>query len=114
MPHIILNQKEIALLKSAVRKGDENPEFQKFLLKLDHHLKEWTGEMYLSDNTVELLQHYGCNSNKLSWKAALHSIFGRVMGDNFGSPTDSCTNLIATPKTEQTPVVEDGKNRRVV
>jgi len=114
MSHIILNQKEIALLKSAIRKGDDNPEFQKFLVLLDHQLKEWSGEIYISENTIQLIQHYGGQGGKLSWRGILHSIFGRTMGDHFGAPNDSCTKLTETGRTSPVSSDRNGKHHRVV
>lgn len=113
MAHIVLNKKEIALLKSAVRKGDENPDFQKFLVSLDQALREWTGQIFISDNMQRLIQQYG-GGGKPSWKGTLYSIFGRTMGDQFGENAETCTNLVETSKTYREPIEESHRHRRVV
>ncbi|MGB8353582.1 MAG: hypothetical protein WCD79_06825 [Chthoniobacteraceae bacterium] len=113
MSYITLNKKEIALLKSAVRRGDQNPDFQNFLVTLDHQLKEWTGQIHVSENMREMIQYYANYQGKPSWRGILHSVFGRTMGENFGKTADPSTNLIITHATVRE-VEEDHKNRRVV
>jgi len=114
MSYITLNKKEIALLKGAVRRGDENPDFQNFLISLDHQLKEWTGQIHITENSRELIRHYASSPGKPSWRGILHSVFGRTMGENFGQAPDPSTNLIITHSTVRPPLEEDHKNRRVV
>ncbi len=97
-----------------MRRGDENPDFQNFLLSLDHQLKDWNGQIHITENTRELIQHFAHQQGKPSWRGILHSVFGRTMGENFGQAPDPVTNLIITQKTVRPPVEEDSRNRRVV
>ena len=64
MPHIILTEKETALLKSAIRRGYDDPGFQNLLNELDHQLKEWTGQMFVSDKSLESIQKYASAGEK--------------------------------------------------
>lgn len=113
MPCITLNEREIALLKSAVRRGDDDPGFQKLLVTLDQHLKEWTGQIEISQNMLELIQYYGCGGGRLSWHGTLFSIFGRTMGKTLGQQSGRSGHLIDISKTPQQSPESDQKGHRV-
>ena len=106
MPYTItLNKREVALLKSAARRGDDNSHFQEFLVTLNESINDRTGQIQIDPHMLELIQKYGSDVGKLSWHGTLFSIFGRTMGDVFGRKTEQCTELIDIRKTPQ-PVPE--------
>ena len=105
---IILNKREVALLKSAARRGDDNSNFQQLLANLDQLLNDRTGQIQLDARNLELIQRYGCDTGKLSWHGTLFSIFGRTMSNVFGHQEEHCTELIDISKTPE-PVQETEK-----
>jgi len=94
MPSITLNRKEVAVLKSAVRRGESDPRFQEFLNTLDDLLNDETGHIHISDSTLNVIRRYVCVVNRPSWQGILFSIFGRTLRQAFGDST-LCTDLIA-------------------
>lgn len=103
MPDLALSNHEIAVLKSALRKGDPDPGFQELLLTLDRLLNPATGRIYLSQNTLELIQRYGYGSGNMTWKGTLYAIFGRALGETLGRKRDQTGRLtvrIETPKQD--------------
>ena len=79
MSYVTLNKVEIAVLKNTVRRGDPDLGFQELLVTLDRQLDENTGQLYVSEQTRELIVRYG--GGKLSWHGVLFAILGRTMGD---------------------------------
>lgn len=114
MSYINLNKREIAQLESAVRKGDEDEDFQELLVTLDRLLNLETGEIFIPRHIADLIQRYGGSGGKPVWRAALHSIFGRTMGETFGRKAEKSDKLIELSDDE--PPTADGgsRNRRVV
>lgn len=94
MSAVILNKREVALLKSAARRGDDNVHFQELLLKLDKLVNDRTGQIRLPPDVMELIHRYGADIGKPSWRGTLFSIFGRTMGSSFGQHPETCTELI--------------------
>lgn len=113
MPCITLNQREIALLKSAIRRGDDDPGFQKLLVTLDQQLKDRSGQIDIPQGTLELIQYYGCGGGRLSWHATLFSILGRTMGETFSQQSGRHGHLIDIRKTPQQLPESDQKGHRV-
>ena len=79
MSYVTLNKVEIAVLKNSVRRGDADAGFQELLVALDRLLDNNTGQMFISEQTLDLIKQYG--SGKLSWHGTLFAIFGRTMGE---------------------------------
>jgi len=113
MPLITLNEREIAQLRSAIRRGDDNRHFQEFLNTLGDLLDDETGKMPVSITTFELIERYGSGVGKLSWHGILFSIFGRTVPSAFGVKTERCTELIDI-KSPFGLMGAGGKNYRVV
>lgn len=98
MSTVILNKREVALLKSAARKGDDNANFQDLLFRLDKLVNDRTGQIQIPPDLMELIHRYGADVGKLSWRGTLYSIFGRTMGNSFGQHPETCTELIDIDK----------------
>ncbi len=98
MSTVSLNKREVALLKSAARRGDDNSNFQSLLQRLDKLVNDRTGQIEIPPDLMELIHRYGADVGKLSWRGTLFSIFGRTMGQSFGEHPDSCTKLIDIDK----------------
>lgn len=110
MTHITLNKREVALLQSAARKGDDNIHFQELLNKLNRLVNDRTGQIQIPPEVMDMIRRYGSDIGKLSWHGTLYSIFGRTMGGTFGSHPEKCTELIDINKTPK-PVTEDATDR---
>lgn len=80
MSYVTLNKVEIAVLKNSVRRGDSDPGFHELLVTLDRQLDENTGQLYVSEQTREMIVRYG--SGKLSWHGLLFAVLGRTLGDS--------------------------------
>jgi len=98
MSTVLLNKREVALLKSAARKGDDNAHFQEILVRLDKLVNDRTGQIQIPPDLMELIHKYGADVGKLSWRGTLFSIFGRTMGGSFGQHPETCTELIDIDK----------------
>ena len=115
MSSIVLNKREVALLKSAARRGDDNTHFQELLVKLDSLVNDRTGHIQISPDIMVLIHRYGADVGKLSWRGTLFSIFGRTMGDSFGQHPETCTELIdIDKKPKAVPGDGSGRNWRAV
>ncbi|HWB60931.1 MAG TPA: hypothetical protein VG733_15655 [Chthoniobacteraceae bacterium] len=114
MSTVLLNKREVALLKSAARKGDDNANFQELLLKLDKLVNDRTGQIQIPPDLMLLIHKYGADVGKLSWRGTLFSIFGRTMGDSFGQHPDTCTELIDIDKKPTKTSGEEDRNWRSV
>ena len=112
MPVITLNDREIAQLRSAIRRGDDNRHFQEFLNTMGELLDDDTGEMTISITTFELIERYGSGVGKLSWHGILFSIFGRTASTAFGR-SEKCTDLIDIDSGHSF-TATGGRNYRVV
>ncbi len=110
MSLLTLNKREVALIKSAARRGDDDIKFQQLLVKLDKLVNVRTGQMQIPPDVMELIQHYGADEGKLSWHGTLFSIFGRTLGDTFGRNSETCTELIDIKK-EARPVSDNSGER---
>ena len=110
MSTVILNKREVALIKSAARKGDDNPNFQELLQKLDDLVNDRTGQIQLPPDVMEMIHRYGADIGKLSWRGTLFSIFGRTMGQAFGQHPETCTELIDINKKPKA-VPDDAPDR---
>lgn len=100
MATIKLNIVEIAILKSAARKGDPDEGFAELLLTLVRLTDDATGEIFVSQNTLELIQRYGGGGGRLAWSGILFSIFGRSMGATLGRRKEESQNLIRDVRPE--------------
>jgi hypothetical protein len=109
---ITLNTKEVARLKSAIRRGETNTQFQEFLDTLNSLVDQKTGRMPVSDGTFAAIEHFGSVVNKPSWQGLLFSIFGRTLSEAFAN-TERCTELIDIGKGVITPPAPD-RNLRVL
>jgi hypothetical protein len=110
MSLLTLNKREVALIKSAARRGDDDQKFQQLLAKLDKLVNDRTGQIQIPPDVMELIQHYGADDGKLSWHGTLFSIFGRTLGNTFGRNSETCTELIDIKK-EAAPVSKDTPDR---
>jgi hypothetical protein len=110
MSLLTLNKREVALIKSAARRGDDDSQFQELLAKLDKLVNDRTGQIQIPPDVMELVQHFGADPGKLSWHGTLYSIFGRTLGATFGRNSETCTELIDIKK-EATPVSDDSRDR---
>jgi hypothetical protein len=98
MSSIVLNKREVALLKSAARRGDDNAHFQELLMRLDKLVNDRTGHIQIPPDLMELIHRYGADIGKMSWRGTLYTIFGRTMGNSFGQHPETCTELIDIDK----------------
>lgn len=115
MSYITLNQKEIATLKSVVRRGDENQGYQELLSMLDRLLNERTGEIYISTSTLAMIQRYGSGeTSRPNWRGTIFAIFGRTMGDDLGGDLDKNGHLIKVETPEPPKETASKIYRRVV
>jgi hypothetical protein len=110
MINIVLNKREVALLQSAARKGDDNIHFQQLLSKLSKLVNDRTGQIQIPPDVMQMIHRYGSDIGKLSWHGTLYSIFARTMGETFGSHPEKCTELIDINKTPK-PVTEEATER---
>ena len=110
MSMVLLNKREVALLKSAARKGDDNVHFQELLLKLDKLVNDRTGWIQIPPDLMILIHKYGADVGKLSWRGTLFSVFGRTMGNSFGQHPETCTELIDIDRKPRT-VTNDAPDR---
>ena len=99
MSTVTLNKREVALLKSAARRGDDNSNFQSLLARLDKLVNDRTGQIEIPPDLMELIHRYGADVGKMSWRGTLYSIFGRTLGHSFGEHPETCTELIDINKT---------------
>jgi hypothetical protein len=93
MSNLTLNKVEIAMLKGAVRRGDSDQNFNELLMTLDGLLNEKSGQMYVSQNTLDLIQKFGLGPGTRTWRAILHGVFARSLGDQFGRVQDESGKL---------------------
>lgn len=93
MATVKLNDVELAILKSAARKGDADQGFTELLLTLVRLTNDATGEIFVSQNTLELIQRYGGGGGRLGWSGTLFSVFGRSMGATLGRKKEESHNL---------------------
>ena len=112
MQSITLNKKEVARLKSAIRRGETNSQFQELLDTLDGLLNEETGQIHISDKTMASIERFGSVVNKPSWQGILYSVFGRTLREAF-SNSERCTELIDIGKGKISAVTPE-RNYRVV
>lgn len=99
MPHLTLTPQEVAMLKSAARKGDPDAGFQELLTTLEALVDGSSGRMFVSQNTLELVQRYGAGSGSLTWQAILFRVFARTLGDSLGRKRDE-TGRLTKPACE--------------
>ena len=97
MANVTLSKTEMAILRNAARKGDTDMGYQELLMTLNGLLEESTGNLYISQTTLDLIQRYGAGGcSKLSWQGTLHSIFKRSFGESLGRKRDDSGRLIQT------------------
>jgi len=114
MRSISLNTKEVARLKSAIRRGEYNCQFHDFLDTLDTLLNEQTGRIDISENTFHSLQRFASVVARPNWQAILYSIFGRTLRTAFGN-IERCTELIEIGGGVPPAVIaENNRNVRVL
>jgi hypothetical protein len=98
MPKIALTKEEIALLKGAARRGDVDSGFQELLQTLCNLLDSETGEIFISQHTMAIVQLYGTGSGHPTWRGLLRCIFQRTLGDDLGRRRESSGRLIQKAK----------------
>jgi hypothetical protein len=113
MSYIKLNIRELAQLESAVRKGDEDEGFQELLLTLERLTDSDSGEIFIPRHIADLIQRYGGSGGKPIWRATLHAIFGRSMGETFGRKPEKSDRLIEL-QDDDAARNSNPRNRRVV
>jgi hypothetical protein len=116
MSYINLNKREVALLESAVRRGDEDEGFEELLITLVRLTNIDSGEIFIPKPMLSLIQRYGGSSSKPVWRATLHSIFGRSMGESFGRKAEKSDRLIELQDEAAAEAARQNaaRNRRVV
>lgn len=100
MANLNLNPVEVAILRSASRRGDPDDNYSDFLLTLNGLCDGKTGGMYVAKNTLEDIQSYGLDRKNPRWQATLFSIFRRTLGEKLGRDQDLSGPLLEREKSQ--------------
>jgi len=94
MANLILNEVEVAILRSEARRGDQDEGYSDFLQTLDSLCDSQNFGMHISKNTLTQIQEYGLDRKNPRWQAILMSIFRRTLGEQLGRERDEGGSLI--------------------
>ncbi len=84
MANLNLTPVEVAILRSASRRGDPDMEYSDLLQTLNGLCDSHTGGMFVAKKTLEEIQNFGLDRKNPRWQATLFSIFRRTLGDRLG------------------------------
>lgn len=94
MANLILNEVEVAILRSEARRGDPDEAYSDLLQTLDSLCDHRNYGMHISKTTLAQIQEFGLDRKNPRWQAILMSIFRRTLGERLGRERDESGSLI--------------------
>lgn len=101
MANLNLNPVEVAILRSATRRGEPDADFSDLLHTLNSLCDRQTGGMYIARNILEDIQKFGLDRKNPRWQATLVSIFRRTLGEHLGREQDDPGQLLEHERSSE-------------